>query len=109
MHIFKSIYSGDRTLEDVEKEQEKLAADLGRINQGPLYYKSFDQLNTIEKVRDLYNSREKAVKMFNGYAKNISKGIYESKKGTGLKILTPNQMLKRLPIALAQISELSRQ
>ena len=24
-------------------------------------------------------------------------------KGTGLKILTPNQMLKRLPIALAQI------
>ena len=35
--------------------------------------------------------------------------IYEAKKlakeqeGTGLKILTPNQMLKRLPIALAQI------
>ena len=24
-------------------------------------------------------------------------------EGTGLKILTPNQMLKRLPIALAQI------
>ena len=24
-------------------------------------------------------------------------------KGTGLKILTPNEMLKRLPIALAQI------
>ena len=32
-----------------------------------------------------------------------SRNIYESKqKGTGLKILTPNQMLKRLPIALAQ-------
>ena len=35
--------------------------------------------------------------------------ILEAKKqakqqeGTGLKILTPNQMLKRLPIALAQI------
>ena len=25
------------------------------------------------------------------------------KKGTGVKTLTPNQMLKRLPIALAQI------
>ena len=42
--------------------------------------------------------------MFNDYAKNVSRNIYESKqKGTGLKILTPNQMLKRLPIALAQI------
>ena len=43
MHIFKSIYNGDRTLEDVEKEQEKLAVDLGRINQGLSYYKSFEQ------------------------------------------------------------------
>ena len=42
--------------------------------------------------------------MFNDYAKNMSKNIYESKQqGTGLKILTPNQMLKRLPIALSQI------
>ena len=42
--------------------------------------------------------------MFNNYAKNMSRNIYESKqKGTGVTILTPNQMLKRLPIALAQI------
>ena len=34
----------------------------------------------------------------------MSKNIYDSKqKGTGLKISTPNQMLKRLQIALAQI------
>ena len=41
--------------------------------------------------------------MFNDYAKNMSKNIYESKQGTGLKILTPKQMLQRLPIALPQI------
>ena len=42
--------------------------------------------------------------MFNDYVKNMSKSIHESKQeGTGLKILTPNQMLKKLPIALAQI------
>ena len=41
--------------------------------------------------------------MFNDYAKNISKNIYESKQGTGLKILTPKQMIQRMPIALAQI------
>ena len=43
--------------------------------------------------------------MFNDYAKNMSRNIYESKKGTRLKILTLKQMLQRLPIALAQIKE----
>ena len=33
----------------------------------------------------------------------MSKNIYKSKQGTGLKILTPKQMLQRFPIALAQI------
>ena len=41
--------------------------------------------------------------MFNDYATNMSKNIYDSKQGTGLKILTPKQMLQRLPKALAQI------
>ena len=33
----------------------------------------------------------------------MSRNINYSKQGTGLKILTPKQMLQRLPIALAQI------
>ena len=41
--------------------------------------------------------------MFNNYAKNMSRNIYDSKQGTGLTILTPKQMRQRLPIALAQI------
>ena len=42
--------------------------------------------------------------MFNDYARNMSTDIYYSKqKRTGLKILTPKQMLQRLPISLAQI------
>ena len=32
-----------------------------------------------------------------------AKKIAKEQEGTGLKILTPNQMLKRLPIALAQV------
>ena len=32
-----------------------------------------------------------------------AKKLAREQEGTGLKILTPNQMLKRLPIALAQI------
>ena len=41
--------------------------------------------------------------MFNDYAKNMSRNIYESKQGKGLEILTPKQMLQRLPVTLAQI------
>ena len=41
--------------------------------------------------------------MFNDYAKNMSRNIYDSKQGTGLKILTSKQMFQRLPIAPAQI------
>ena len=55
------------------------------------------------KIENLYNSRRDVVGMFNIYARKISRSIYDLKQGTGLKILTPNQMLKRLAIALAQI------
>ena len=41
--------------------------------------------------------------MFNDYPREKSRRVYESKYVKGLKILTPQQMLKRLPIALAQI------
>ena len=42
--------------------------------------------------------------MFNDYARNMSGNIYDSKQeATGLKILSPKQMLQRLPTSLAQI------
>ena len=42
--------------------------------------------------------------MFNNYARNMSRNIYDSKQeGKGRKILTPEQMLQRFPISLAQI------
>ena len=33
----------------------------------------------------------------------MSEAKYRATKGTGLKVLTPKQMLQRLPIALAQV------
>ena len=41
--------------------------------------------------------------MFNNYPRKKSRHIYESKQGTGLKILNPEQMLQRLPRAFTQI------
>ena len=103
LHTFKSIYNGDITLADVEKEQIEHKKDLGRIKQGDPKDKSSEQKKTINTIKNLYNSREKNVQIFNDYAKNMSKNIYESIQGTGLKILTPKQMLQRLPIVLTQI------
>ena len=103
MHIFKSICKGYIILEDIEKEQIELKKDLGRIKQRDPKDKSPEQKKTIANIKNLYNSREEVVRMYNDYPKNISRYIYDSKQGTGLKILTPKQMLQRLSIALAQI------
>ena len=43
------------------------------------------------------------IKLFNDYAKIRFKAMYRTEQRTGLKILTPKQMLQRLPIAFAQV------
>ena len=57
-------------------------------------------------MKNLYNSRQKVINLLNDNAKFRSEAIYKSKqnetKRKGLKVLTPKQMLQRLPIALAQ-------
>ena len=57
-------------------------------------------------MRNFYNGRKKAINAFNSKIFPIkTKGTgYLESKTSSFKILTPNQMLKRLPIALAQIS-----
>ena len=56
---------------------------------------------------DVLNSVSALVKgrelMDNAFRSGIFHRLEKSQKGEGLKILIPNQMLKRLPIALAQI------
>ena len=104
LHIFQSIHNADIPLEDIKKEQIELKRDLGRIKQGEARDKSEEQKKTIDNIKNLYNSREEVVKMFNDYARKMSRNIFDStQEGTGLKILTPKQMLQRLPIALTQI------
>ena len=60
--------------------------------------------NILNSVTGLVNGREMVLNAFKSRIFQVSK---ESQEGKGvderLKILTPNQMLKRLPIALAQV------
>ena len=51
----------------------------------------------------LYKARNEAIKFYDGYSLMMSEAKYKANKGTGLKILTPKQMIQRLPIALAQV------
>ena len=52
-----------------------------------------------------FYARDKTIKFIEDYGSMIleAKKLAKEQEGTGLKMLTPNQMLKRLPIALAQI------
>ena len=89
--------------EDVEKEQIEPERNLNHIKQGNPKNRSDKQDDVIDDVTNLHESRQRVVQMFIDYPREKSRRIYESKQHKGLKILTPNQMLKRLPIALAQI------
>ena len=49
----------------------------------------------------LYKARTEAIKFYDDYSSMMSETKAKAKatKGTGLKILSPKQMLQRLPIA----------
>ena len=51
----------------------------------------------------LYKARNNVIKFFNDYFSVVTVTKHEATKGTGLKILTPKQILQRVPMALAQV------
>ena len=65
-----------------DPEQKKLKSDLS------------NSLGALVKGREV---------TYNAFRRGIFHRFEKSQEGEGLKILTPNQMLKRLPIALAQV------
>ena len=50
-----------------------------------------------------YKARKFVIKFFGDYSLMVSEAKHEATKGKGLKILTPKQIFKRLPIAPAQV------
>ena len=69
--------------------------------------KTTKQKEVINNITRFCLSREEVVNFFRDYVEMLSDANYNAKqnetKGKGLKILTPKQMLQRLPIALAQV------
>ena len=72
-----------------------------------LYEKEIKILHkkNLSNIEHYFNARKSAIKFIEDCGSMIleAKKLAREEEGTGLKILTPNQMLKRLPIALAQV------
>ena len=58
-----------------------------------------------DQILKIILMQERAIKFIEDYGSMVleARRLAKEQEGTGLEILTPNQMLKRLPIALAQV------
>ena len=73
------------------------------MKKGIEKHRSKEQKHTLYNIEMLFKARNEAIKFYDDYSLMMSEAKPEATKGTGLKILTPKQILQRLPIALAQV------
>ena len=101
--LLNAIKKGEMSLEEAKNRQKDYLYYLDIIRKGN---KNPIQRKTLSNIENHFNAKNSAIRFIEDYgsmileAKRLAK---EEQEGKGLKILTPNQMLKRLPIALAQI------
>ena len=90
---------------DDELKKQKLF--LNELNDVKIDKKTPEQKEVITNLENFYMSREEVFNFFKDYARMYIDAGHKAKqnetKRTELKILTPKQMLQRLPIALAQV------
>ena len=99
--LLNNIKKSKITIQEAKNTQKEYNKYLNFIRKGN---KNNTQRETFNNINNLCNARDMAIKFIEDYASMIleTKRIARQ-EGEGLKILTPNQMLKRLPIALTQI------
>ena len=102
--FLNNIKKGEISMEKAIKQQYNFHKYLNLIRIGN---KNGNQKRTLANINVFYNARDNAIQFIQDYGRMIleaTEQALEEQFGKGLKILTPNQMLKRLPIALAQIN-----
>ena len=102
--LFNAIKDNKINSDDAVKRQNEL---LNKISNVKIGKKTDNQKEVINNLENFYKSREEVINFFRDYGKMVLDASCKSKqnetKGKGLKILTPKQMLQRLPISLAQV------
>ena len=91
------------SLVDAKIDQGKFKSDLGKIKNGSSNKKSEEQKSVLYGIELLYKSRNDVINFYDDYSSMVSEAKTKATTGTGLKILTPKQLLQRLPISLAQV------
>ena len=105
--LLNAIKKGEMSLEEAKNRQKEYLYYLNIIRKGN---KNPIQRKTLSNIENHFNGRNNVIKFIEDYSSMIfspKKLVKEEQEGKGanerLKILTPNQMLKRLSIALAQV------
>ena len=102
--LFNAIRNNKIKFSEVKNKQNDFLNKLINIKIGK---KTTEQKEVINNLEKFYNSKKEVINFFRDYSEILSDANYNAKQnkttGTGLKILTPKQMLQRLPIALAQV------
>ena len=112
--LLNAIKKGEMSLEEAKNRQKDYLCYLNIIRKGN---KNPIQRKTLSNIENHFNSRNTVIKFIEDYSLMILEAkrlVKKEQEGKGanemsrmnaserLKILTPNQRLKRLPIALAQ-------
>ena len=100
--LLKAIKDGEMSLKEARDRQRNYLKYLNIIRKGN---KNYVQKRTLSNIENHFNARERAIKFIEDYGSMVleARRLAKEQEGTRLKILTPNQMLKRLPIAFAQV------
>ena len=106
--LFNVIKNIQIRFSEIKNKQNNFLKNLNEVKIGK---KTYEQKEVINNLNKFYNSREEVINFFRDHIEMFSDANYDANydakknatKGTGLKILTPKQMLQRLPIAIAQV------
>ena len=101
LKLLNNIKTGKTSPEEAKNLQCDYEEYLKKIGKGG---KSDEQRKILANINIVFNARNNAIKFIEAYGSMILEAKRLARQeGTGLKVLTPKQMLQRFSIALAQI------
>ena len=103
----RDIYEGKITLKEADEDHSELINDINEFNEKtrPKTKDKKEKRIVMKNLHNFFSAREIVLNEFKSkifLTKSIGTGIWNTNQSK-IKILTPKQMLQRLPVALAQI------
>ena len=99
--LSEDLREGDINPKEVLKNQARFKLDLSEIKTGGK--KLPHQKDIIKNITTFFDLWEQIIDFFKDFSFLLFEVKYKSKYGEELEILTPKQMLQRLPIATAHV------